>query len=347
MTSDRGAPTTTVIIPTHDHPSTLDLAIASVLDQSSASLELVVIGDGVGDDTRSVIAAIDDPRLRFIDAPKSSSRAELVRHRVLMDAGSDYVCYLGDDDLMLRDHVDTMTGVLHSVDFAHPLPAYILPDGGFGVHLADLSRSECREWHLHPARNAVSLTGVAHRLDAYRKLPFGWREPPAGQWSDHYMWQQWFGTPGFRYRTHPQLTVLKFDSGVRGESSSEDRRTELLTWIERTDGVGFFDWLQRQATAALLETATGFLVSADHLAEVRENERAHRTAIERELNRHRVLVRDLRDALGKMQALASENLQRAVAAESVGAAVKATRTWQMHDRVIGSSAFRWLSQRRL
>jgi glycosyltransferase involved in cell wall biosynthesis len=191
VNSDRGAPATTVIIPTHDHPSTLDLAIASVLEQFEASLELVVIGDGVEDDTRDVIAALDDPRLRFIDSPKSSSRAELVRHHVLMDARSQYICYLGDDDLMLKDHVETVIEVLQSVDFAHPLPVYILPDGGFGAHLTDLSSSECRDWHLDPARNAVSLTGAAHRLDAYRGLPVGWREPPAGRWSDHYMWQQW------------------------------------------------------------------------------------------------------------------------------------------------------------
>ena len=375
MTSDRGAPTTTVIIPTHDHSSTLDLAIASVLNQSLASLELVVIGDGVGDDTRDVIAAIDDPRLHFIDAQKSNSRAELIRHRVLMDAGSDYVCYLGDDDLMLHDHVQTMAGVLQSVDFAHPLPAFVLPGGGFGVHLTDLSRSECRDWHLRPLRNAISLTGVAHRLDAYRELPVGWREPPAGRWSDHYMWQQWFRTPGFRYRTYPELTVLKFDSSLRGEWSSEERRTEILKWIERTDEEDFSDWLQSQTMAALLGTASSFVVQGDQVADAREKECAHRLAIEGELDGVRAQVRDLEEALSvrsdellrvhdtlrsgqeqyrdqaeslrEMQALATENLQRAVEAESECAAVKATRTWKMHDWLIGSRAMQSLWRRRM
>lgn len=344
MTQDRGSPTTTVVIPTHDHPSTLDLAVASVLDQSVASLELVVIGDGVGDDTRDVMAAIDDPRVRFVDTPKSASRAEPVRHGVLSGAASDYVCYLGDDDLMLPGHVATMVEVLQSVDFVHPLPVYLLPEEGFGVHLADLSLPECREWHLHPARNAVSLTGVAHRLDAYRRLPFGWREPPAGRWSDHYMWQQWFHTPGFRYRTHPQLTVLKFDSSVRRHRSPEDRRAEMLSWIERSGEEGFSDWLQRRATAALLETATGLVITADHVAEVREDERDNRLATERELNRHRDLVRDLDDALAGAESLAADHLHRAMAAESDCAAVKATRTWRTHDRIIGSAAWRRLSR---
>jgi glycosyltransferase involved in cell wall biosynthesis len=370
VNSDRGAPATTVIIPTHDHPSTLDLAIASVLEQSVASLELVVIGDGVEDDTRDVLAAIDDPRLRFIDSAKTSSRAELVRHHVLMDARTDYVCYLGDDDLMLEDHVEAMIEELQSVDFAHPLPVYVLPDGGFGAHLTDLSRSECRDWHLHPARNAVSLTGAAHRLDAYRALPFGWREPPADRWSDHYMWQQWFRAPGIRYRTNPRLTVLKFDSSLRGESSSEDRRTEMLGWIRRTDERGFSDWLSSQATAALLAVASRFVVHADHVADVREKERSDRLVIERELEGIRGQVRDLEAALrvqrdellefhdalreareayadlvgelSEIQSLAAVNLQRAVDAETESAEVKATRTWKLHDRLISSVPMRWL-----
>ena len=299
----------------------------------------MVIGDGVEDDTRDVIAAIDDPRLQFIDSAKSSSRAELVRHHVLMGARSDYVCYLGDDDLMLKDHVETMIEVLQSVDFAHPLPVYILPDGGFGAHLTDLSRSECREWHLHPARNAVSLTGAAHRLDTYRALPFGWRESPAGRWSDHYMWQQWFQAPGIRYRTNSRLTVLKFDSSLRGESSSEDRRTEMLRWLRRSDEEGFTDWLQSEATAAILTLASRFVVHADHVADVREKESADRLAIELELEGVRAQVRDLEAALRVRETNSSSSTIL------FGGPGKLTPTWQRSNSRCGRSPRKIYSER--
>ena len=45
------SPAVTVIIPTHNHPGPLAFSIASVLQQSFEDLSLVVIGDGVGDDT--------------------------------------------------------------------------------------------------------------------------------------------------------------------------------------------------------------------------------------------------------------------------------------------------------
>ena len=365
-----GSAAATVIIPTHDHSSTLDLAIASVLNQSSVSLELVVIGDGVGDDTRDVIAAIGDSRLHFIDAPKSRSRGELIRHRVLTDASGDFVCYLGDDDIMLPDHIQKMSEALQFVDFVHPLPIYILPDEIFATHPTDLSQVECRNWHLDPGRNAVSLTGAAHRLDAYRRLPVGWREPPAGRWSDHYMWEQWFRTPGFLYATNPQLTVLKFDSSVRAGWSSADRRSEVLEWIERAKEKSFPDWLQCQATAALLKTASSSRVHADHVADARASESAHRLAIERELADVRAQLRlleaelceekdgriEVQGALEEVQkryrdqanslltvsTAAAENLQRAVESESECTAVKATRTWKIHDRLTGSVVMRRL-----
>ncbi|MDT5029327.1 MAG: hypothetical protein QOE61_5753, partial [Micromonosporaceae bacterium] len=173
-------PLVTVILPTHRHASTVDLAGWSVLSQSVSSLELVVIGDGATPEVRAAVEPLlSDDRVRFVDHPKTSSRAELVRHEVLAEATSPYVCYLGDDDIMLPDHVAATVDRLESVDFSHPLPVFIDGQGTLQARMTDLAEPRCRLWHQHPGRNAVSLTGVGHRLDAYRRLPHGWREAPA------------------------------------------------------------------------------------------------------------------------------------------------------------------------
>ncbi len=273
MTGDRVKPEVTVIVPTHDHAATLDLAIDSVLGQTWDPLEIVVIGDGAGDDTRQVMASYTDSRVRFVDVPKTASRAELVRHRVLMDAPGTFACYLGDDDLMLADHVATMVALLADADFAHPLPAPIAPDGTFTAHPTDLADDGWRKWHLHPRRNAVSLTGVAHRLAAYRSLPFGWREPPTGRWSDHYMWQQWFETPGLRFRTGTRLTVLKFDASLRTGWSPDERRAELHEWLDRSKGAGFTSSVDRSVLAAYAASAARFRLDSDRAEEAPGRER--------------------------------------------------------------------------
>ena len=46
--------------------------------------------------------------------------------------------------------------------------------------------------------NAIGLTGAAHTLAAYRRLPWGWRPAPTDVWTDLHMWQQFLDLPDFR-----------------------------------------------------------------------------------------------------------------------------------------------------
>ena len=183
MSPQRPAPRALVIVPTHDHASTLDLAVRSALEQTVAELEVVVIGDGVGDDTREVMSRLiaDDDRVRFVDRPKSPSRGEEARHEVILASAAPVVTYLGDDDLFWPDHVESMLALLADHDFAHPFPVVVEADGSLATLPTDLADPACVEWHLHPGHNTVSLTGAAHTVELYRRLPAGWQAPPAGR----------------------------------------------------------------------------------------------------------------------------------------------------------------------
>jgi len=328
-------PLVTVIIPTHDHASTLDLAVRSVLAQTLDDIELVIIGDGVSELTRTVLADLEDPRVRFVDEPKTPSRAELTRHRVLMETTATYACYLGDDDVMLNDHIESMVALLDAADFAHPLPLYIARDGTFAVHPADLSDPNCQRWHLQPDNNAISLTGVAHRIDAYRRLPFGWREPPSGWHSDHYMWEQWFRTRGLRFVTGDRLTVLKFEASLRTDWSPERRRTELEEWIEQTRSPDFDGWLRTRVMAALKACSSTYRLLYSDLMDTATAERARLAHVESDLEAAQRRLRDI-------EREASELRER----QNMLAAVLATRTWRLHERLATTRLIRWIVRRR-
>ena len=207
-----GSSAVTVIVPTHDHATTIEYSIRSVLEQTVPDLAVVVIGDGVGDDTRDVVHSIqgEDSRVSFLDRPKAPRHGEILRHEVLQSVTSPFIAYHGDDDLLLPNHLETMIALLADADFAHPLPILVEASGDL-VHLpTDLSMEECRAWHVaSPPRNAVSLTGVAHTLESYRRLPHGWRTTPPGQWTDHYMWQQFLGIPDLTAVTSRKATAVK------------------------------------------------------------------------------------------------------------------------------------------
>ena len=170
----------TIVIPTLRHAALLPYALRSALDQEGASVEVFVVGDGVEDDTRAALEPFrDDVRVRFFDFPKGERHGELHRHEALREATRRIVCYLSDDDLLLRDHVAEMALLLDDADFAHSVSARLAVDGTLEYFPWNFSRPEFVEVGLG-RKASIGLTGTAHTLEAYRRLPHGWRTTPPG-----------------------------------------------------------------------------------------------------------------------------------------------------------------------
>ena len=70
--------TFTVLVPTHDHADTLHFSVRSVLWQSLQEFEIFIVGDGVTEQTRAVVAGLlkHDSRIRFFDFPKGERHGE-------------------------------------------------------------------------------------------------------------------------------------------------------------------------------------------------------------------------------------------------------------------------------
>ncbi|MEZ5288215.1 MAG: glycosyltransferase family A protein [Vicinamibacterales bacterium] len=250
-------PAAMVVIPTHDHASTLGLAVESALAQTVVDLDVVVIGDGAGDPTRAVMAEMcgRDRRVRFVDRPKGESRNEVARHEVVSAATAPVVTYLGDDDLLLPHHVETMIALLAEHDFAHPFPVLIDASGGLVALPTDLTDARCVAWHLQPRQNTISLTGAAHTAALYRRLPWGWRPAPHGRWSDHYMWEQILTLEGVRPITARRSTTIKPPNKIRAHMSTDARRVEMSAWASRMREPGFVAWWDARVADAVRRAA--------------------------------------------------------------------------------------------
>jgi GalNAc5-diNAcBac-PP-undecaprenol beta-1,3-glucosyltransferase len=241
----------TILIPTFRHAAFLPYSIESALDQEGASFEVFVIGDGVEDPTREVISRYaDDERLRYFDRPKGPRLGEAHRQAILMDeARGRIVAYLADDDLLLRDHVATMLDLLRDADFAHPPSARFDGDGTLQFFPWNYSRPEFQE--VAKGRvGSIGLTGTAHTMDAYRRLPHGWRTTPEGMPTDHWMWLQFLELPGYRAVMGERLTYLTFPEPVWGKVPDAKRAAVLADWLRRSREHGFageIDGLLREA----------------------------------------------------------------------------------------------------
>jgi glycosyltransferase involved in cell wall biosynthesis len=247
-----------LLIPTHNHPTTIPFAVASAQNQSVEDIDIVVIGDGVDEATRYTLLQLEkqDSRLRFLDLPKGQRHGESYRDWVIRESAADYITYLGDDDLLLKGHMEQMTKVIDGVDFANPLPIFIEPDGTLSHIAGNLDDPLSVIWHLEDSRiqNSISLTGAIHTKDAYLRLATGWEPAPLGVPTDLYMWRKFFRLTDFMGRTSVTATTAKFSSQSRLGISPIDRQKEVQRFWEKTHEPEFEShWNQEVIRAVQLE----------------------------------------------------------------------------------------------
>jgi glycosyltransferase involved in cell wall biosynthesis len=83
----------------------LPLAVRSVLEQTFADLELLVVDDGSDDATAECLDAITDARLRIVRLPHTGNIAR-TRNAGAIRATGRYLCFLDSDDVWLPDKLE-------------------------------------------------------------------------------------------------------------------------------------------------------------------------------------------------------------------------------------------------
>ncbi|WP_218186843.1 glycosyltransferase family 2 protein [Pseudomonas sp. EGD-AK9] len=100
-------PVVSVIMPAYNAADTLLESVSSVLAQSMGELELIVCDDASTDATPVLLAAIDDPRLKFIRNP-SNLGAGPSRDRAIEQASAPWVAFIDADDVWLPERLERL-----------------------------------------------------------------------------------------------------------------------------------------------------------------------------------------------------------------------------------------------
>ena len=160
------SPGVTVIMPVHDRERYVREAIDSVLGQTFADLELIVVDDGSTDGTAAAVAAVRDGRLRYVAQPHRGVGAAM--NTGLRAARGRYVARLDSDDVWLPDFLATQVAVLESrpdVEVVYARAQGMEADGTLTTHVWGIPP----RWPDDPLRSQLhgdftcNITVVARR----------------------------------------------------------------------------------------------------------------------------------------------------------------------------------------
>jgi glycosyltransferase involved in cell wall biosynthesis len=101
-----------VILNTYNRAALLPRAVESVLAQTHDDFELVVVDDGSSDRTPGVVAAFEDPRVRYVRQHNAGLSA--ARNFGVASSSGRYVTFLDDDDEVLPGWLEAFAAAISS-----------------------------------------------------------------------------------------------------------------------------------------------------------------------------------------------------------------------------------------
>jgi glycosyltransferase involved in cell wall biosynthesis len=124
-------PRVSVLMPTHNRADVVGLAIDSVLAQTMADFELLVVADGCSDRTFEILGQLRDDRVRVFDLPKAPHFGYANRNVALREARGDVIAFAAHDDLLFPDHLEQLVGAMEetSAEWMYSRPLWVSPDG--------------------------------------------------------------------------------------------------------------------------------------------------------------------------------------------------------------------------
>lgn len=220
-------PRVSIVTATYNRAEVLRRSIASVLWQTVANWELLVIGDACTDNTAEVVAAFGDARITFVNLPENHGEQSAPNNEGLRRARGRFIAFLNHDDLWFPDHLETALAQLEQdeVDFVHTIGAAIQPDGTgklIGVSVRGV-------WHPSmavPASLMVFERSVVERIGHWRSAWRIWNSPS----------QDWLfraSKQGIVIGSIPRLTTVFMQSGLRSGSYRGGGVEEADSWLKR------------------------------------------------------------------------------------------------------------------
>lgn len=270
----------TILMPAYNAGKYIGEAITSVLGQTFADFELLIVNDGSRDDTADVVASFDDPRIRWVNSAHGGVAQAL--NRGLSMARGRYIARFDADDICMRGRIQTQYDFMES----HPDHVLVGSDALYMLESGeDLFHFRCiGHTSEEISRVLYRYCPVIHSAVMYRKdavLHAGGYHIHAHNFEDYLLWTRLAGAgklcnldePLIRVRFNPSSVTM--DEKWRGRRFRAIKRKCILRGdVSEAEGSALMDILQNQDVREVREAAYYALCAKKFLAERNEPARA-------------------------------------------------------------------------
>jgi glycosyltransferase involved in cell wall biosynthesis len=185
MQGNQTAPRVSVLIGCWNNEGTLPRAIESILSQTLADLELIVVDDGSTDRTRDVVSGISDPRLRYLRLTHTGISSSL--NRGIAEAPAPVIAVQDADDWSLPERLERELEALERLPRVAVVGARMREVGPSGTELRPRTAFAAGEVNrellrFNPIPNSVATFRRQAALDA------GGYDPSYRYAMDHDLW---------------------------------------------------------------------------------------------------------------------------------------------------------------
>ena len=160
------APTITVIIPTYNRAYILDRAVQSVLRQTQADFELLIVDDASKDETDAYVRGLADPRVKYIRHATNQGQCVAINTGIAAARG-EFVACLDSDDEWLPTALEKQLAVFRSgppdLGVVYTYTASLAPDGAVVPEFSSQLRGRIHREVLAQGYMAPSITLMVRR----------------------------------------------------------------------------------------------------------------------------------------------------------------------------------------
>ena len=223
------SPKVSVVVPTHHRPDLLVHTLRSIIGQTVTDIEVIVVIDGVDEQTVRSIESLGDGRLRAV-TNREALGVSRARNRGLREARGPWIAFCDDDDLWAPSKLEEQLEALSCAPGARwcaTSTVLLLAGGTIGAVQLCPDATELRD--ALRRENVVPGGGSGVLVDRALAIEIGGFDTGLSMFADWDMWLRLAGATDVAVATRPLVAFRRHPAGMSRDLSGTARELALLS----------------------------------------------------------------------------------------------------------------------